>query len=120
MQSRHKLDQQNAGMEDAHEFAVDSELSILRDVVRLLPSSITVQDEQGRFLLVNDAAAAQFGMAATSPSQSKEFVQRRETGTELLRSGRAAVAEECITRGQIKQFFLTTHRPVRIADRNLL
>jgi c-di-GMP phosphodiesterase Gmr len=120
MQSRHKLDLQIAAMEDAHDLGADSELSILRDVVRLLPSSITVQDEQGRFLLVNDAAAAQFGIAATSPSQSKEFVQRRETGTELLRSGRAVVAEECITRGQIKQVFLTTHRPVRIADRNLL
>src|SRR6202008_3617749 len=30
------------------------------------------------------------------------------------------VTEECITRGQIRQVFLTTHRPVRIADRNLL
>lgn len=118
MQSRHKLDQQNAGMEDAHDFAVDSELSILRDVVRLLPSSVTVQDEQGHFLLVNDAAATQFGIATSA--QSEPFVQRRETGTELLRAGRAVVAEECVTHGRVQQVFLTSHRPVRIAGRNLL
>ena len=29
-------------------------------------------------------------------------------------------AEECITNGQVQQVFLTTHLPVRIADRNLL
>src|ERR1700754_3331222 len=118
MQSRHKLDQQNAGMEDAHEFAVDSELSILRDVVRLLPSSVTVQDEQGHFLLVNDAAATQFGIATSA--QSEPFVQRRETGTELLRAGRAVVAEGCVTHGRVQQVFLTSHRPGRIAGRNLL
>jgi len=118
MHSTHKLDLQIAEMEDAHDLGADSELNILRDVVRMLPSSITVQDEQGRFLLVNDAAAAQFGIAATP--ESKQFTQRRETGTELLRAGRAVVAEERITHGQIKQVFLTSHRPVRIADRNLL
>ncbi len=122
MQSRHKLDLQIADMEDAQDFAIDDELSVLRDVVRLLPSSVTVQDEQGRFLLVNDAAATQLGIAATSPSQSQsqQSVQRRETGSELLRAGRAVVAEECVIHGQIKQIFLTAHRPVRIAGRNLL
>ena len=29
----------------------------------MLPTGVTVQDEQGRFLLVNDAAAAQLGIA---------------------------------------------------------
>jgi cyclic di-GMP phosphodiesterase Gmr len=120
MQSHHKLDPQIAAMEDAHDLAADSELSMLRDVVRLLPSGVTVQDEQGRFLLVNEAAAAQFGLAVTSPSQSEELAQRRATGTELLRAGRAVVAEECVTHGQVKQVFLTAHQPVRIADRNLL
>src|ERR1700678_1159283 len=45
------------------EFAAENELSILRDVFRMLPTGVTVQDEQGRFLLVNDAAAAQLGLA---------------------------------------------------------
>ena len=46
--------------------------------------------------------------------------ERREAGLELLRAGRAAVAEECVTGGRGKQVLLTAHRPVRIADRNLL
>src|ERR1700761_13771 len=104
------------------EFAVEDELNILRDVIRLLPTGVTVQDEQGRFLLVNDAAAAQLGIAEGQPSAlaSKSLNERRETGLELLRAGRAAVAEECITGGRGKQVFLTAHRPVRIADRHLL
>ena len=104
------------------EFAVENELSILRDVFRMLPTGVTVQDEQGRFLLVNDAAAAQLGIAEGQPHalSSKPLNERRETGLELLRAGRAAVAEECVTGGRGKQVFLTSHRPVRIADRDLL
>src|ERR1700721_4606663 len=104
------------------EFAAENELSILRNVFRMLPTGITVQDEQGRFLLVNDAAAAQLGIAEGQPHalSSKPLNERRETGLELLRAGRAAVAEECVTGGRGKQVFLTSHRPVRIADRDLL
>lgn len=71
---------------------------------------------------MNDAAAAQLGIVVSEPAAlpSKELDHRRETGLELLRSGRPAVAEECVTSGPVKQVFLTVHRPVRIADRNLL
>jgi cyclic di-GMP phosphodiesterase Gmr len=102
--------------------AVDSELNILRDVFRMLPTGITVQDEQGRFLMVNDAAAAQLGLIeGQSPAfASKPLNDRREACLELLRAGRTAVAEECVAGGQGKQTLLTAHRPVRIADRNLL
>jgi cyclic di-GMP phosphodiesterase Gmr len=102
--------------------AVDSELNILRDVLRMLPTGITVQDEQGRFLMVNDAAAAQLGLIeGQSPAfASKPLNDRREACLELLRAGRTAVAEECVAGGQGKQTLLTAHRPVRIADRNLL
>jgi c-di-GMP phosphodiesterase Gmr len=122
MQSRSQHDLRTAATEGNSELAVDSELSILRDVFRMLPTGVTVQDEHGHFLLVNDAAAAQLGIAAGEPAApaSKELSRRRETGLELLRSGRAAVAEESITSGEVRQVFLTTHRPVRIADRNLL
>jgi c-di-GMP phosphodiesterase Gmr len=122
MQSRYNHHQQAAATKSDNERAADNELSILRDVFRMLPTGVTVQDEQGRFLLVNDAAAAQLGMVAgeTAAPPSKELDHRRETGLELLRAGRAAVAEECVTSGPVKQVFLTTHRPVRIADRNLL
>src|ERR1700716_2964858 len=122
MQSRTQHDPRTAATEADRALALDSELSILRDVFRMLPAGVTVQDEHGRFLLVNDAAAAQLGIAVGEPAAalSKELHQRRETGLELLRAGRAVISEECVTSGQTKQVFLTAHRPVRIADRNLL
>src|SRR3954463_9209476 len=110
MQGRDKQDLHNASTERGLEPAVDSELSILRDVFRMLPNGVTVQDEQGRFLLVNDAAAAQLGIAANAPgaAASNEWTERRQTGLELLRAGRPVIAEECITSATGKQVFLTT------------
>ncbi len=121
-------DPDSAAAEDDTDLAVETELSILRDIFRMLPAGVTVQDERGRFLLVNDAAALQLGIAAGDPDGiaagdpvlSQELHRRRETGLELLRTGRPAVAEETVSNGPVKQVLLTAHRPVRIADRNLL
>ena len=122
MHSRAEHDPQTAATEAGDGSAVATELSVLRDVFRLLPGGVTVQDEQGRFLLVNDAAAAQLGIAAGGHAapDSQELAHRRETGLELLRAGRCAVIEESVTGSEGKQTLLTTHRPVRIADRHLL
>ena len=113
MQSRYQDEPRTAAPDGEDVRADDNELSILRDVLRMLPAGVTLQDEHGRFLLVNDAAAVQFGMADAEPAApaSRELSQRRETGLELLRAGRAAVAEECVTRGEAKQVFLAAHRP---------
>jgi c-di-GMP phosphodiesterase Gmr len=121
MQSQIRQDLYTATPGDS-QTAVDSELNILRDVFRMLPTGITVQDEQGRFLMVNDAAAAQLGLTeGQSPAFTpKHLNDRREACLELLRAGRATVAEESVTGGQGKHILLTAHRPVRIADRNLL
>ena len=91
MQSPTQHDPRTAATEADRALALDSELSILRDVFRMLPTGVTVQDEHGRFLLVNDAAALQFGIADGEPAmpQSRELDQRRGTGLELLRAGRA-------------------------------
>src|SRR3954452_1898992 len=113
-----KYDFQTVATTAGNEGAFDSELRILRDVFKLLPSGVTVQDEQGDFLLVNDAAAALLQTAsAASPSQLND---RRERCLELLRTGRPAVLEEALSAGPARQVFLTAHRPVRIAERNLL
>ena len=97
----------------------ESELSILRDVFRLLPAGVTVQDEHGEFVLMNDAATALLEAAAAAPSAAQPG-DRRDTCLELLRNGRPAVPEEAIARGSAKQVFLTSHRPVQVAGRNLL
>ncbi len=122
MQNLPKHDLQTAATKADGALAVDAELSILRGVFKMLPAGVTVQDEQGRFLLVSDLAAAQLGIAVDGAGEpdSKELTHRRETGLELLRTGRPAVAEEWVTDGEVKQLLLTAHRPVRIGDRDLL
>ena len=99
---------------------VHAELKLLNEIVRLLPTGVTVQDEHGRFLLVNDAAAAQLKIPAEDLLAAQELAQRRDTCIELLRANRAAATEECVTDGHVRRTFLNAHRPVRISDTKLL
>ncbi len=106
----------------------DAELSMLREIVRMLPSAVTVQDEHGEFLLVNDAAAAQFNTPPESfraGNEASDFLNqalshRRLTALNLMQSGRTAVFEERINSELDKRVFLTTHRPVTIGERTFL
>src|SRR5436853_967319 len=118
MHSPYQYDLQAAADEAGNEGAIDSELNTLREVLRMLPHGVTVQDEHGRLLLANDAATAQLGIHSGEPSS--ELERRREAATGLLRAGDAAIVEESITSRAAKQVFLTSHRPVRIANRDLL
>ncbi|WP_233026549.1 EAL domain-containing protein [Rhodopseudomonas boonkerdii] len=94
----------------------------------MLPSAVTVQDEKGEFLLVNDAATAQFGIlpenfrAGNEPSDfvKQALSHRRLTALDLMQSGRTAVFEERVNSEFDKRVYLTTHRPVQIGDRTLL
>ncbi len=99
---------------------VQAELNLLTEIVRMLPAGVTVQDEHGRFLLVNDAAAARLKVSAEDVLAAPELARHRETCIELLRADRPVVTEECAAEGQIRRTYLTTHRPVRIADTKLL
>ena len=101
--------------------SAEAELGLLRDVLRLLPTGVTVQDEQGDFLIVNDAAAAQLGLAdGASAGRSTQLEQRREAGCDVLRAGQPAITEERHDDGTARQVLLTSHRPVRIGGRDLL
>jgi diguanylate cyclase (GGDEF)-like protein len=94
-----------------------SELSILRDVLRMLPNGVTVLDEDGRVLLANDAATAQLQIGADGTPAHEH---RREAAREALRTGQPVVVEENFGREGGRQVLLTSHQPVRIAERNLL
>jgi diguanylate cyclase (GGDEF)-like protein/PAS domain S-box-containing protein len=100
--------------------ARDAELSFFKDVLKNLPAGITVQDEHGRLLLVNDAAARQLGMDGLAPAGSALLDQRSENLADLLQSGCESVTEECAGDGEKRQVLLTSHRPVRISGRDLL
>ena len=56
--------------------ATEAELGFLKEIVRMLPAGLTVQDAHGELLLVNDAAAAQLGMDGSRPSP--DLAPRRE------------------------------------------
>jgi len=92
-----------------------SELEMLRDVLRMLPAGVTVLDEQGRFVLMNDAAAAQLGIGTSgmASGSSLQLDQRRNTGFALLRDGRSATSEESVSAAGGPQTLLTAHRPIR-------
>jgi c-di-GMP phosphodiesterase Gmr len=100
--------------------ATGAELGLLREVLRLLPAGVTVQDAQGDFLIVNDAAAAQLGMADGAAAPSPHLDRRRHAGRDALQGGRAIVVEECLDHGRDRQTVLTSHRPIRIGGRDLL
>ena len=98
--------------------ASEAELGFLKEIVRMLPAGLTVQDAHGELLLVNDAAAAQLGMDDSRPSP--DLTPRREACRRALSAGQAVVTEEALHDGAARQVLLTTHRPVRLAGRELL
>jgi c-di-GMP phosphodiesterase Gmr len=122
MPSHANTDQRTTPADADDRHAVESELSLLRDVFRMLPAGVTVQDEDGRFLLINDAAASQLGICGNEQAALRllQLNRRGEIGLEFLRSGRPATIEECVGDGSARHVLLTAHQPVRIANRNLL
>ena len=121
MQSNTVHDLRTAAAEGCDQQAAEAELALLRDVLRMLPAGVTVQDEYGRLVLLNDAAVAQREISENpAVPASQQQSERREATLELLRAGEIAVTEETVGAGPAKRVLLTTHRPVRIADRRLL
>jgi diguanylate cyclase (GGDEF)-like protein len=106
-------------MNDSKYFgATEPELGFIKEIVKLLPAGLTVHDAQGELLLVNDAAATQLGMDGRRPPP--DLAQRRDAQAQALRAGQTLVTEESLHDGAARQVLLTTHRPVRLAGRELL
>ena len=108
--------------------SISSRLDFLSEVVRLLPAGVTVQDEQGNFVLVNVAAAAQFNVqacdivdvASGAPFRSRELDDRRNVARRVLQSAKTRVSEELIRTDHATKAYLTTHEPVLISNRKLV
>jgi c-di-GMP phosphodiesterase Gmr len=121
MQSKTVYDLRTAAADDCDRHTAEAELALLRDVLRMLPAGVTVQDEFGRLVLVNDAAAAQLGITESPAAPAlQQLGLRHEAALELIRAGQIAVTEESVGAGHARRVLLTTHRPVRIAERRLL
>jgi diguanylate cyclase (GGDEF)-like protein/PAS domain S-box-containing protein len=113
----------STGREDVH-----ARLDFLNEIVRSLPAGVTVQDERGNFIFVNDAAAAQFNMpvhdivgaAPGAVFRCTELNDRRDLAAGVLQSGRVRTSEEMIRTDLASKVFLTTHRPVQVSNRQFL
>ena len=116
MQNRHIHSHPAAALELNHPRSPEAEIGLLKDVLAALPAGVTVLDEHGQFILINDAATTQLG----DSDRSGALHGRRVAGLELLRDNRAAVTEEAIGAGPSRQVLLTSHRPALIGNRRLL
>jgi cyclic di-GMP phosphodiesterase Gmr len=117
----HALAPDESGAEaDAH-FA----LTELHHAVDQLSVGITVQDDNGRFLFVNAAAGTQLNLAAFSPDLPhlfpyQQLKRRQQLCVETLQSGRSSTSEERVADAVGERELLSSHQPVRVADRSLL
>jgi cyclic di-GMP phosphodiesterase Gmr len=97
----------------------------LHEAISQLPIGITLQDHQGRFLFVNEAAGAHFNLGAASDETEQllpydQLKRRQELCVEALRTGKAATSEERFRGAKGEREFLSSHWPIRLADRPLL
>ena len=106
---------------------------LLKDVVNVLPLGLTVQDDAGRLVVVNDAAAAALGQAADTlrgrvllarhgqaGMQAPDSAQQLQHHREHLRSGSRHTYEHTAALGGKTHTWLVTDQPVRIFDDMLL
>jgi diguanylate cyclase (GGDEF)-like protein/PAS domain S-box-containing protein len=97
---------------------------LLEGIISHLPVGLSVQDEYGRFVFVNDAAAASLGMATqeqTSTSSSDALAgPPPEPHSAIGAAGRPIEAEEIIPSPEGERTWLTRRKPVRILDQTLI
>jgi diguanylate cyclase (GGDEF)-like protein/PAS domain S-box-containing protein len=101
---------------------------LLVEIVNHLPLGLTVQDENGRFIVVNEIAAANLGtpmeeLIGASPADflsAEDAAHRREWEVGLMQSGQMSTVEENVAAESGEQTWLTAHKPVRILDQTLL
>src|SRR6266446_380282 len=136
-------DDQRAQVEMAHEirrlnFLVDAlrqrehsarqDSRMLKEIVDHLPISLTVQDDNGRFILVNAVAAANLAMPveALIGASPVDFLpedaaaDRHSWEMSLIQTGQSRTTEESVAGPTGQHTWLTSHKPVRIFDRTLL
>ena len=101
---------------------------LLKEIIDHLPISLTVQDENGRFILANAMATANLAMSAevligASPVDflpKQEGANRREWEQSVIRQGKTITVEGNVSHQHGELTWLTTHKPVRILDQTLL
>lgn len=87
-----------------------AEHGLLDAIIRQLPVGLTVQDERGNVLLVNDTAAGHFGRTAPAlPAAAAADAPLAPT-----------LPATAVTEAHGDRVLLTTRQPLRVADRTLM
>src|SRR5262245_34196462 len=100
---------------------------LLKGIVDHLPVGLTVQKEDGRFILVNGAAATNARLRAddllgATPADilsAEQAASRRRREVSALQSGKLITAEETVGPNG-ERTLLTSHQAARILDETLL
>jgi diguanylate cyclase (GGDEF)-like protein/PAS domain S-box-containing protein len=108
--------------------AADDEASLLRGIIDRLPLGVTVQDAQGRFLVVNQLAATALAMTADdligrSPADllpEPEAASRREWELGILQGGQVITAEEAVPGPDGERIWRVAHAPARVGEQVVL
>ena len=91
---------------------------LLKGILELLPVGLTVQDELGRFVLVNDVAAARLG---ASPAElTGRLPADPHAELDPPAGGESNAVEERSTAAAGERTWLTSRKPVRVLDETLL
>jgi diguanylate cyclase (GGDEF)-like protein/PAS domain S-box-containing protein len=94
----------------------------LRGIIELLPVGLTVQDEGGRFVLVNEAAAARLNMSAEDVSGGAVAELPADVQTTLPSEPIAPQSEQPleVEENVGDRTWLTSRRPVQVLSESLL
>ena len=101
---------------------------LLKMILDHLPISLTVQDNEGKFILANAMAAADLAVSAeklvgSSPADflsMQEALSRREWERNVVDGGKTITAETRVTDSEGDRILLTSHTPVFITNNTLL
>jgi len=101
---------------------------LLAQIVDELPISLSVQDDSGRFIVVNAMAAANLAMPAAeligaSPADflpADEAASRRQWEQTLLSGKQSVMVETNVSDRHGEQTLMSSHKPVRIDGRTFL
>jgi cyclic di-GMP phosphodiesterase Gmr len=101
---------------------------LLKMILDHLPIGLTVQDNDGRFVLANAMAAADLAVSVekllgSSPADflsEQEAVSRREWERSVVAGGKTIMAETRVPEREGERILLTSHTPVFITNNQLL
>lgn len=104
------------------------DMHLLKMILDHLPISLTVQDEEGKFVLANAMAAADLAVSVekllgSSPADylsEQEAMARRDWERSVIEGGKTIMAETHVPDVEGERILLTSHTPVSITNNTLL